>query len=205
MMPTLPVSWPRRRDAAMPNQHYPQFCGMPATEAHSARFRPHAEACMGKVWQILVALSVGACASNPLPPPNSVQSRFDPNESVVRVIVSDLQPLSAAALLSPDGNRIPAIAVALVSGPHVDYNPPPSVGIGIGGFGFSGCCSGFGSGVGVGMPLGQPTPSHVTDQYIGSAVIPVPSDYRQTWGRYRLELQVGTRPLVLNAPAPFAG
>jgi hypothetical protein len=160
---------------------------------------------MGKVWRILIALSLGACASNPLPSPNSVQSQFDPKESVVRVLVSDIQPLSAAALLAPDGNRFPAAAVTLVSGPHVDYNPPPSVGIGIGGFGFSGCCTGFGSGVGVGLPLGGPTPGHVSDQYIGSAVIPVPSDYRQTWGKYRLELQVGTRPLVVEAPAPFAG
>jgi hypothetical protein len=160
---------------------------------------------MGKIWRILIALSLGACASNPPPSPNSVQSRFDPEGGVVRVIVSDLQPLSAADLLAPDGNRIPATAVTLVSWPHVDYSPPSSVGIGIGGFGFSGCCTGFGSGVGVGLPVGRPTPSHVSDQYIGSAIIPVPSDYRQTWGSYRLEIQVGTRPLLFNAPAPSAG
>jgi hypothetical protein len=159
---------------------------------------------MGKVWPFVVALSLGACASNPPPPPNSVQSRFDPRVGAVRVMVSDLQPLSAADLLGPDGTRLPASAVTLVSGPHVDYSPPPSVGIGIGGFGFS-RGGGFGSGVGVGMPLGGPTPTHVDDQYIGSAVIPVPSDYNQTWSTYRLEIQVGNRPMILAAPVPSAG
>jgi hypothetical protein len=78
------------------------------------------------------------------------------------------------------------------------------VDIGIGGFGFS-RGGGFGSGVGVGMPLGGLTPTHVDDQYIGSAVIPVPNDYNQTWSAYRLELQVGNRPMILAAPAPSAG
>jgi len=78
------------------------------------------------------------------------------------------------------------------------------VGIGIAGFGFS-RDGGFGSGIGVGMPLGGPMPTHVDDQYIGSAVIPVPGDYNQTWSTCRLELQVGNRPMILAAPAPSAG
>jgi hypothetical protein len=160
---------------------------------------------MNKVGSVLTALCLGACALNPLPPPNSVQTRFDPQERVVRVMVSDLQPLSAADLLAPDGTRVEATAVTVLSGPHVDYNPPPSVGIGIGGFGFSGCCSGFGSGVGVGVPVGGPTPSHVSDQYVGAAIIPAPGNYNQLWSSYRLEVQVGNRPLVLAAPAPSAG
>jgi hypothetical protein len=102
-------------------------------------------------------------------------------------------------------SRYPAIAVTLVSGPHVDYSPPPSIGIGVGGFGVSGRCSRFGSGLGVGLPLGRPTPSHVSDQYVGSAVIPVPVDYTQTWKAYRLEIQTGNRPVVAAAPAPSAG
>jgi hypothetical protein len=159
---------------------------------------------MSKVWPVLIAFSLAACASNPLPAPNSVQSNFDEQAGAVRVMVSDLQPLSAADLLGPDGNRTPATAVTLVSGPHVDYSPPPSVGLGIGGFGFS-RGGGFGSGVGVGLPLGGPSPSYVDDQYIGSAVIPVPSDYRRSWRSYRLEIQVGNRPMVLAAPAPSAG
>jgi hypothetical protein len=183
---------------------YPRFYTVRATEKRSVRFALDMETCMGKVWPLLAALSLGACASNPLPPPNSVQSKFDPLVGAVRVMVSDLQPLSAADLLGPDGTRLPASAVTLVSGPHVDYSPPPSVGIGIGGFGFS-RGGGFGSGVGVGMPLGSPTPTHVDDQYIGSAVIPVPGDYNQTWSTYRLEIQVGNRPMILAAPAPSAG
>jgi hypothetical protein len=160
---------------------------------------------LAKVWAVLVASVLAGCATNPLPQPNSVQASYDPQTAAVRVMVSDLQPLSAADLLGPDGRRFVASAVTLVSGPHVDYSPPPSVGIGIGGFGFSGCCSGFGSGVGVGLPLGGPRPTHVSDQYIGSAVIPVPADYDHTWQTYRLELQVGSRPLILAAPAPSAG
>jgi hypothetical protein len=84
---------------------------------------------------------------------------------------------------------------------HVDYQPPPSIGLGIGGFGFS-RGGGFGTGVGVGVPLGGPTPSHVSDQYVGSAVIPVPPNYDQTWSGYRIEVQVGSRLLVLVAPSP---
>jgi hypothetical protein len=61
-------------------------------------------------------------------------------------MVSSMQPLAAVALVAPDGTRYPAAGIALVSGPHVLYNPPPSVSLGIGGFGFSGCCSAFGSG-----------------------------------------------------------
>jgi hypothetical protein len=160
---------------------------------------------MKKVGGIATALALGACSSNALPPPNTVQSRFDPQASAVRVMVSNLQPLSAADVLAPDGNRYPAAAVTLLSGPHIDYRPPPSIGIGIGGFGFSGCCSAFGSGLGVGLPLGGPTPSHVTDQYIGSAVIPVPINYSKSWKTYRLEIQVGNRAVVMDAPAPSAG
>jgi hypothetical protein len=158
----------------------------------------------GKNLSILIALSLAACASNPLPPPNSVQSRFDPQVGAVRVIVSDLQPLTAADLLGSYGDRISATAVTLVSGPHVNYNPQPSLGIGIGGFGFS-RGAGFGSGVGVGLPIGGPTSGHVDDQYIGSAVIPVPRNYSQTWNTYRLEIQVGNRPIVVAAPAPSGG
>lgn len=159
---------------------------------------------MGRVLSVLITVLLASCASNPLPPPNSVRSQFDLQVGAVRVIVSDVQPLAAADLLGPSGNRVPATAVTLISGPHVDYSPPPSVGIGIGGFGF-GRGAGFGSGLGVGLPLGGPTPTHVDDQYIGSAVIPVPTNYGDTWNTYRLELQVGNRPMVLAAPAPAPG
>ena len=45
---------------------------------------------MGKFRPILIALALSACASNPLPPLNSAQSRFDPQVSAVRIIVSDI-------------------------------------------------------------------------------------------------------------------
>ncbi len=154
-------------------------------------------------WIALLVTSLSACAPNPLPAPNSIRSSFDPRDNAVHVIVSDLQPLSAADLLAPDGTRFSAAAVSLLSGPHVDYQQPPSIGLGIGGFGF-GSGGGFGTGLGVGVPLGQPTPSHVSDQYVGSAVIPVPSNYSQTWGSFRIEIQVGNRSVVLVAPPPVA-
>jgi hypothetical protein len=152
-------------------------------------------------WIVVLVMSLAACTSNPLPAPNSVQSRFDRQDSTVHVMVSDVQPLSAACLLASDGTRFPAASVSLVSGPHVDYQQPPSIGLGIGGFGFS-RGGGFGTGVGVGVPLGGPTPSHVSDQCVGSAVIPVPPNYDQTWSGYRIEVQVGSRLLVLVAPSP---
>ena len=100
------------------------------------------------------------------------------------------------------GTRYPAAGIALVSGPHVLYNPPPSVGFGIGGFGFSGCCSGFGSGIGVGLPVGGPTPAEVSDQYVASALIPLPPDYASNWSRYHVEVSAGAQPMNLAAPAP---
>ena len=89
-----------------------------------------------------------------------------------------------------------------MSGPHVLYNPPPSVGLGIGGFGFSGCCSGFGSGIGFGVPVGRPTLAEVSDQYVASAQIPVPPDYASDWSRYHVEVYAGAQPMTLAAPAP---
>jgi hypothetical protein len=158
-----------------------------------------------RTFIVLVALALAGCAGNALPPPNSAQAQFDGREQAVRVVISNIQPVSSAALIGPDGSRIPATAVALISGPHVEYSAPPSVGLGIGGFGFGGCCSGFGSGVGVGLPLGGPSPSRVDDQYVASAVIPAPPDYAQRWGEYRVQVQIGDRPMFFAAPAPSAG
>ena len=153
-----------------------------------------------------VALALGACASRvQLPPPNTAQARFEPQQQAVRVMVSDLASATAAQLLAPDGGRYPAAAVTLLSTPYIAYSPPPTVGLSIGGFGFSGCCSAFGSGVGIGVPVGGPTPAAVSDQFISSAVIPVPPDYAQHWSNYRVQVQVGNRALLLAAPAPSVG
>lgn len=62
---------------------------------------------MRKLHAVWGALVLGACALNALPPPNSVQSRFDPQVNATRVMVSDLQPVSAVELVDPDGGRYP--------------------------------------------------------------------------------------------------
>jgi hypothetical protein len=118
-------------------------------------------------------------------------------------MVSSLQPPTTVALVAnDDGTRYPAAGISLVSGPHVLYNPPPSVSFGIGGFGFSGCCSGVGSGIGVGLPVGGPTPAEVSDQYVASAMIPVPPDYASNWSHYHVEVSSGAQSMNLAAPAP---
>jgi hypothetical protein len=81
-----------------------------------------------------VAAVLSACSGPKLPAPNSADVRYDPGERAVQLMVSGLQPASAAALVANDGARYPASGIALVSGPHVLYNPPPSIGLGIGGF-----------------------------------------------------------------------
>jgi len=153
------------------------------------------------IWTVL---ALGGCAGNALPPPNSVQARFDPRVQAVQVMVSEMQPIMQAELVRADGARIQASGVTLISAPHVDYSPPPSIGLGIGGFGFGSGGFGAGSGVGVGFPLGGPRPTHVSDQYVASVLIPAPEDYLQRWAEYRVELRVGDRSLAVAAPPPAA-
>ena len=154
------------------------------------------------IWTML---ALGGCAGNALPPPNSVQARFDPGLHAVQVMVSEMQPLMQAELVRTDGARVPAAGVTLVSAPHVDYSPPPSIGLGIGGFGFGSGGFGAGSGVGVGFPLGGPRPTHVSDQYVASVSIPAPEDYARSWTEYRVKLRVGNRWLTVAAPPPATG
>ena len=54
--------------------------------------------------------------------------------------------------------------LTLISGPHVNYSVPPSIGLGLGGFG-----GGVGGGLGFGVPLGGPRATGVDDQYVVSA------------------------------------
>jgi hypothetical protein len=153
---------------------------------------------------VAIVLALGGCAGSALPPPNSVQARFDPRVGAVQVMVSEMQPIMQAELVRADGARVQAGSVTLVSAPHVDYSPPPSIGLGFGGFGFGSGDVGFGSGLGVGFPLGGPRPSHVSDQYVASISIPAPTDYLQRWNEYRVELRVGDRALAVAAPPPSA-
>ncbi len=149
-------------------------------------------------------LSLAACSGPRLPGPNTAEARYDAKDRAVQVTVSGLRPASDAALISGQGLRYPAAAISVVSGPHVLYNPPPSVSLGIGGFGFTGCCSGFGSGLSVGLPVGGPTPAEVSGQYVASALIPVPADYATNWASYHLQVSVGSQSITLAAPAPPA-
>jgi hypothetical protein len=151
---------------------------------------------------LAVVALLAACAGPKLPPPNSAQVQYDDRQQAVQVMVSGLQPPTAVALVSADGHRYPASGIALLSGPHVLYNPPPSIGLGIGGFGFSGCCSAFGSGLGFDVPVGKPTPAEVSDQYIASALIPSPPDYATSWTQYHVEVSAGGQALNFAAPHP---
>jgi hypothetical protein len=155
-----------------------------------------------KWWLVAgAALALTACASN-VPQPNSVQVRYEPSAREVRVLASNIRPMSDAELIAPDGSQYRTTGVVLVSGPHVLYNPPPSVGLSIGGFGFTGCCSAIGSGIGVGLPVGQPKPAAVSDQYLTSAAIPAPADYAKNWASYRLQVRIGDNTMLFNAPFP---
>ena len=154
-------------------------------------------------WLILgVVLALTACSNGGVPPPNGVQARYEPSARAVRVLVSNIRPMTDAELIAPDGSQYRTTGVVLVSGPHVLYNPPPSIGFSIGGFGLAGCCSGIGSGIGVGLPIGHPTPAAVSDQYLASASIPAPADYARNWSSYRLQIMIGDTPMLLSAPAP---
>lgn len=155
-----------------------------------------------RYWVLAIVTLSAACAGPTLPPPNSAQVQYDERQQAVQVMVSSLQPPSAVALVSADGQHYPASGIALVSGPHVLYNPPPSISLGIGGFGFSGCCSGFGTGLGVGVPVGQPTPAEVSDQFVASALIPSPPDYATNWSQYHVEVSAGDQAMNFAAPHP---
>jgi hypothetical protein len=152
-----------------------------------------------------VALLAG-CASGPeRPAPNSAVAQFSPADNAVRVTVSDLQPVTAAELVSPDGTRYAAAGINVVEQPHTTYNPPPTVSFGLGGFGF-GSHTAVGSGIGVGVPVGGPTVAATSDQFVSSGLIPVPADYAANWQGYKVRLQLGKdRVTTVPAPPPTAG
>jgi len=159
---------------------------------------------MKSLLVICLVLSLAACAGPRLPQPNTADVRYDARGRAVQVMISGLRPATDVALISGQGLRYSASAISLVSAPHVLYNPPPSISLGIGGFGFTGCCSGFGSGLGVGVPVGRPTPGEISDQYVASALIPIPADYATNWASYHLQVSIGSQSMILAAPAPSA-
>jgi hypothetical protein len=165
----------------------------------SLRYMP----AMSRAFLVLAVVgALSACAGPRMPAPNSAIAEYDVRDHAVHVMISGLQPASAVALIGPDGSRYPAVGFSVISGPHVLYNPPPSIGLGIGGFGFTGCCSGIGSGIGFGVPIGGPTVAEASDQYVTSALITAPPDYGQNWSQYRLEVAAGNQAMTVAAPAP---
>ena len=157
---------------------------------------------MSRAIPLIALIALVSCAGPQLPAANSAVAVYDAHENAIHVTVSGLQPASQAVLIGQDGSQYPAIGFSVISGPHVLYNPPPSIGLGIGGFGFTGCCSSIGSGIGVGLPLGPPTIAEASDQFVTSALITAPPDYAQNWMRYRLQVAAGNQQIVVAPPAP---
>jgi hypothetical protein len=143
-----------------------------------------------------LCIGLGACASNPLPPPNSIRVTYDRNAQVIQVYISNAQIPRDAWLVDVNGTRYPLI-LTLVSGPHVNYSEPPSIGLGLGGFGWN-----VGGGAGVGFPLGSPHPTSVDDQFVASARFGAPPDYLQRWSQYHVVVDLGTQTLQVPAPSP---
>ena len=143
-----------------------------------------------------VCLALSACASNPLPPANGVRATFDSSAQAIQVVVSNVQAPRDAVLVGADGSQYQTV-LTLVSSPHVKYSAPPSIGLGLGGFGGD-----VGGGLGFGVPLGGPRATGVDDQYVASARFSAPPDYAQHWAQYHIELHVGPQALQIPAPAP---
>lgn len=144
----------------------------------------------------ICACALSACAGNPLPPANAARATFDPATQAIQVIVSNAQAPYGASLVSNDGTHYP-VTLTLVSSPHVNYSAPPSIGLGLGGFG-----GGVGGGLGFGVPLGGPRPAGVDDQYVASAKFGVPPDYSQRWTSYHIEVHAGPQAIEVPAPSP---
>jgi hypothetical protein len=146
---------------------------------------------------IALALLLAACSSDKAPSPNTAEAQFVPAANTIQVKVSDTQPASAGLLIGPDGATYPATLINVAQTPYTTYNPPPTLGLGIGGF------SGHvGSGMGLGLPLGGPTPGYSSDQYVSTVTLPAPADYARNWQSYRVQVQVGNRAVTVAAPKP---
>jgi hypothetical protein len=146
------------------------------------------------ILSLCIALS--ACSRNPLPPPNSVRATFDSSAQVIQVYISNAQMPREAWLVDANGTRYP-LTLTLVSGPHVNYSAPPSVGLGLGGFGWN-----VGGGAGVGFPLGTPHPTSVDDQFVASVRFGAPPDYLQRWSQYHVMVDLGVQVLEVPTPPP---
>ena len=129
--------------------------------------------------------------------PNTARTKYDTGSNTVQITVSDTQPVTTGALVGPDGTVYQATSINVVETPHTVYQAPPSVGLGIGGW-----SGNVGSAMGIGLPLGGPTPSQITDQFVSMVLLPVPADYQANWPAYKVQVQVGNRALTQPAPKP---
>ena len=144
---------------------------------------------------LLICFAVSACA-NPLPPPNSIRTSYESGAQIIQVYISNAEMPRGAWLVDTTGTRYP-LPLTLVSGPHVNYSEPPTIGLGLGVFGWN-----VGGGTGVGIPLGSPRPTSVDDQFIASTRFAAPSDFSQRWSQYRIVAEVGVQTLEVPVPAP---
>jgi hypothetical protein len=144
-----------------------------------------------RIVPALIALALGGCARNALPPPNTVQARFDPRVQAVQILVSERDRTMQAELVRADGASVQVGSVGLVSVPHVYYNS---------------ACGGLVRQAAV-PPGGLPAicVSEQSDQYVVSASIPAPEDYARRWTEYRVKLRIGNRWLAVAAPPPVMG
>jgi hypothetical protein len=141
-------------------------------------------------------IALGACTGSKVPPPDSVRATYDRNAHTIHVDISNAQMPRNAWLVDVNGTRYPLI-LSLLSGPHVNYSAPPSIGLGLGGFGWN-----VGGGAGVGFPLGSPHPTSIDNQFIASATVQAPLDYPQRWSQYHVIVDLGTQGLEVAAPSP---
>ncbi len=146
---------------------------------------------------VLACLAAAGCSSNGVPPANTAEARFVSGSNAIQVTVSDSSPASSAVLVGPNGTLYPAAGINVSQVPHTAYNPPPTISLGLGGFG-----SNLGAGLGLGFPVGGPSPAYTTDQYISNVTLPAPRDYASSWQSYQVQVQLGSRVVTMAAPPP---
>jgi hypothetical protein len=139
---------------------------------------------------VLATLCVVGCADEPWrgAPAESVSARFEGLSDVVVVNVVDRLPLRSAALVAPDGERVPAYSLDVSSSPVVAPSQENII---------------FMASPGV--------PRQVTRNNVMSSTaliqLPDPTRYAIGWHDWHVELRIGDagdagRDVVLDAPKP---
>jgi hypothetical protein len=76
-----------------------------------------------RLFVLAIVGLLAACAGPKLPAPNSADVRYDGRDRAAQVMVSSLQPPTAAALIANDGTRYPASGIALVASALIPVPP----------------------------------------------------------------------------------